>query len=573
MSRRGKKLRKKKRREERLRQEKHLRHSHYQPRYAADEQPDYADDGPDSSEHAGEAALPSVAPSSFMVERSLRGLAKAAAGKDFANIEEYNAHMGPYWNDLSRGRALLAADPKEQAQDLAFQAMEAADEIEAQKLARQALELDPDCVDALVTLAQFAAKSPAEKIAQLGKAVEAGARALGGEEYFEQNKGHLWGAVHTRPYMRARADLAQMLMCEHHTDEATRHFEALLDLNPGDNQGNRYLLLGCYLEAGQLESARRLFAQFKGESLAVFNWGRVLERFLSGDRRGAVEALAKARQQNKHVEPLLLGQREEVNYSGSFVPGQESEADQVLVCQFFAWAKHLEALEWLRDGGCMASAEQRQASLAAYTPPVADLLTMGRPANDWADYRKLGLTEEHIPQLAKMAVDDGLYEAETDAAYFARVHAWRALGQFGGDEAAQALTAALDYAGDGDDWALNDLPDAFALVGAAALPCLGAYLGREKPESSGCNTAAESLGQLGVKHPELRDQCVKLLVEQLLLYESNDRTLNGFLMNSLLDLKAREAIPAITEAFEAEAVDETIAGGLEDVKRELLRGA
>ena len=47
----------------------------------------------------------------------------------------------------------------------------------------------------------------------------------------------------------------------------------------------------------------------------------------------------------------------------------------------------------------------------------------------------------------------------------------------------------------------------------------------------------------------------------------------SFFMNCLVDLKARETVLIITEALERDAVDETIAGGLEDVRRELLRGA
>ena len=44
------------------------------------------------------------------------------------------------------------ADARYQAQELAFDAMGAASEAEARKLAKRALRLDPDCVDALAVL-------------------------------------------------------------------------------------------------------------------------------------------------------------------------------------------------------------------------------------------------------------------------------------------------------------------------------------------------------------------------------------------------------------------------------------
>ncbi len=42
-----------------------------------------------------------------------------------------------------------------------------------------------------------------------------------------------------------------------------------------------------------------------------------------------------------------------------------------------------------------------------YSPPVNKLLTYGecRRSKNWPNYRKLGLTEEHIPELIRMATD------------------------------------------------------------------------------------------------------------------------------------------------------------------------
>ncbi len=71
------------------------------------------------------------------------------------------------------------ADAKSEAQQIAFDAMEAESEVEARKLARRALRLDPDCVDALVVMADLDAHSPRESIEGLQKAVAAGERSLG----------------------------------------------------------------------------------------------------------------------------------------------------------------------------------------------------------------------------------------------------------------------------------------------------------------------------------------------------------------------------------------------------------
>jgi predicted SpoU family rRNA methylase len=62
------------------------------------------------------------------------------------------------------------------------------------------------------------------------------------------------------------------------------------------NQGVRYALLSTLLALGRLEGVRKVFEGYSGEFEfnAVFAWGKVLERFLSGDLLGASTALAAA---------------------------------------------------------------------------------------------------------------------------------------------------------------------------------------------------------------------------------------------------------------------------------------
>src|SRR5439155_1134639 len=85
-------------------------------------------------------------------------------------------------------------------------------------------------------------------------------RVMHGREFqsVEESKGHFWGMLEARPYMRARQQLADLLLDAGRVSEAIGHFEALLALNPNDNQGVRDILLGCYLAGDDLDGARRL---------------------------------------------------------------------------------------------------------------------------------------------------------------------------------------------------------------------------------------------------------------------------------------------------------------------------
>ncbi len=236
----------------------------------------------------------------------MREVQRALDGKNFGSLEEANTYLetlaGPGLKKAVREAEPLSA--REQAQELAFDAMEAETEEQAREFAQRALALDADCVDALVTMASLDARSAKEAIAALGKAVEAGERSLGAE-FFKENTGHFWGILETRPYMRARAELAGLHRSEGHVRKAIEHYEAVLNLNPNDNQGVRDELLGCYLECGDLDAAGRLLKQYEDDSMANFAWGRVLERYLSRDLAGARRALEKARKCNCFVELYL----------------------------------------------------------------------------------------------------------------------------------------------------------------------------------------------------------------------------------------------------------------------------
>ena len=75
-------------------------------------------------------------------------------------------------------------------------------------LARQALELWPDCADAYVLLAENAGSRP-QALDLYQKRVKAGARALV-PATFARDVGHFWGLLETRPYLRARLGLGRV---------------------------------------------------------------------------------------------------------------------------------------------------------------------------------------------------------------------------------------------------------------------------------------------------------------------------------------------------------------------------
>ena len=135
------------------------------------------------------------------------------------------------------------------AQDLMYQAWETRTRQARINLAKRALKISPLCADAYVLLAQESARSVEEAKELYARGVEAGELALG-PKTFKEDVGSFWGILETRPYMRARAGLAQALWTLGSRDEAIAHYRDMLRLNPGDNQGIRYILAAALLEVG-----------------------------------------------------------------------------------------------------------------------------------------------------------------------------------------------------------------------------------------------------------------------------------------------------------------------------------
>ncbi len=237
-----------------------------------------------------------------------------------------------------------------EAQDLVYDAWEAADGAETFELLTRAVELDPTNVDAWLVLVQYEPLEGEERIEFLRRLVAMGEKNLG-KKAFREDKGHFWGILETRPYMRARSQLALRLMEAGRLEESIAEHEAILELNPNDNQGVRYGLLSLYLASKRLDGAARLFEQYDERGFStVFALGYVLERFLTGDTVGAIDALKKARKQNLHAQAYFLGHRRPPKHMpGSYSPGSKEQAVIAWDILKHAWKRHPEAQAWLRS--------------------------------------------------------------------------------------------------------------------------------------------------------------------------------------------------------------------------------
>jgi tetratricopeptide (TPR) repeat protein len=236
-----------------------------------------------------------------------------------------------------------------EAQDVMYDAWERTSRGARVALAHKALAISPLCADAYVLLAEEEAKSATEALAYYRKGVEAGEQALG-PKGFKQCAGHFWGFLETRPYMRARAGLAATLNALGEVDVAIGHYRDMLRLNPGDNQGIRYVLAGCLMKRGDTEALKRLLEQYDEDGSAPWLYTRALVAFRGNAaiNKEAVELAKKACNANRHVPAVLAGTKKTKPSTNGYVTmGGEDEAAHYFEEWGFDWLTTLGAIDWL----------------------------------------------------------------------------------------------------------------------------------------------------------------------------------------------------------------------------------
>ena len=234
-----------------------------------------------------------------------------------------------------RQQARQGTDDHEEAQELAFQALEAHG-AEARALATQALELDPECIDAQNIIVATEAVGP-EEAAHRMRDVAARAEAALGEAFITEHKGRLWDRLEARPYLRARKSLADLLERAGKLKEALPHLEALLRFSQGDSQEVRYPLARCYACLGKTKALQRLLRAFETDAGPVWAYMRVLLHLRLGEEKQALGALERARALNPHIEGCLKGTtRLPRESSAPALPGSPEEAAEALYWLFKA---------------------------------------------------------------------------------------------------------------------------------------------------------------------------------------------------------------------------------------------
>ncbi|MBI5154513.1 hypothetical protein HZA57_04675 [Candidatus Poribacteria bacterium] len=293
-----------------------------------------------------------------MKERLNRTLAEAVASGKFKTTAELEAFLKEQIEKWNAEIAAPAPACERPLWDRALEAIGVAQQMMAESnltgtvvaLLRAAV-LDPENVDVQLMAIPLVAEDDSEQLELLQVAVKRAASALG-EDAFRDLHGHFWGHTQTRPYMRARQHLLLEYQKRGLLEDALREGLEMLELNPGDNQGMRFLVVALAQELGHHEAATQVLGQYEDDCSSYLVWSKVLDRWIAEDAAGLRDALAFARKYAPKTEKYLQGSKaipKKLQTDGYLTAGGEDEAIDTAKTLAPAWRKYPGAAEWLRQ--------------------------------------------------------------------------------------------------------------------------------------------------------------------------------------------------------------------------------
>jgi len=244
-------------------------------------------------------------------------------------IDELNEHLaGKTEGEISQMAHALPRSLEDKAQDLIYEAWDLGSPKKMILAAQKALEMDPDCVDAHLMLGDLLAKDPINDLNYIEKAVASGERKLG-KKFFEETIGHFWGFTETRPYMRALQAKIIALWEMRRQSEAIKLAWRMLELNPNDNQGIRYMLFDWLLIDARMSEVPKLLKGYKDDPTAHWQYNKLLyycQKFKAGSKK-IKDQVSEALESNPYVPDYLTGKKKlPKELADSYIMGSQDEA-------------------------------------------------------------------------------------------------------------------------------------------------------------------------------------------------------------------------------------------------------
>lgn len=218
-------------------------------------------------------------------------------------------------------------------------------------LIQDALDLDPDNIDALTLRAKLAFDQIDDDdmtgFRLLHESIRKARESLG-PDYFRMYGEHLHSRVEAKAFLRALSALAEYYDGEHRFEEAFPALQELIGYLPQDETYFRRMHLDAALCLERPEEARRALLAAHSGSSPVWSWAECLLAFVEGNPSKALEHLNHALAHSPYFPLILLDLDEEEEEAFRWTSRDRDRGREVSLALGRAWRKVPGAREWLR---------------------------------------------------------------------------------------------------------------------------------------------------------------------------------------------------------------------------------
>lgn len=225
---------------------------------------------------------------------------------------------------------------REESDDFLFSAYDEPVKSKAIKLAKKALEIYPDNIDAenFITKCE---ENTVKKLDKYKKTLNKAKEILEKDNVFdEKNIGIFWGLMETRSFMRTKHSYMLTLMELGRYTEALQQGEEMLKLCKNDNLGIRYLMSGMYIILEKFEECEKLYNTYKEETTFML-FPKAIMYYKKGNYTKSKKVINEIKEENPYIIDLYTGKIkftkqkiQKIEENGMYSIGSEEEAYFVL---------------------------------------------------------------------------------------------------------------------------------------------------------------------------------------------------------------------------------------------------
>jgi len=220
----------------------------------------------------------------------------------------------------------------ERSDDLLFEAYEEPIKEKAIKLAKQALEINPDNIDAENFITKFETNT-IKKLKKYKETLDKEHSNLEKDDLFNKEYvGAFWGIIETRPYIRTKHCYMLTLIELGRYTEAIKQGEELLELCESDNLGIRYIITALYALLEKFEECEKIYNHYEDGS-AFMLFPLAIMFYKKGDYKKSKKFLKYIQENNVHLLEYLKQEKKftrnkiaKIEENGTYSWGSEAEA-------------------------------------------------------------------------------------------------------------------------------------------------------------------------------------------------------------------------------------------------------